>query len=210
MKNIFRVIVFVAFFAIGIKLTINSMPSVGLQRSPSAIRQSYDFSHLTGSALESAMKERMVSKIQIYKSGKELGLSLGHFAILDHTGQKVLGCREYSKVIYQFEAEGVAYSGVKPKLELEGSCEFSEDLSTISPIYLPMSRILAEKPADGEFDFRDGKRTLVRFEGINEMWPRKWVLVGVKMSGNQSGYEISVDKSEVSKILGHPVMLSFE
>lgn len=176
-------------------------------RDPAAIRQVFDFSRLRGSALEVAVKERLISGINIQKDENGFGLSLGHFAFQKEDGEKTLGCQHFSKVIMSFEAEGYAVSGNKTSMEVEGSCEYSSDLAKINPIVIPMSRILAEKPADGDFNFQEGKSISLKFLNVPEEWPRKWVLIGVRIEG--SGQNISVDRNEVMQILGHPLIVSY-
>lgn len=203
-----RASVFVFFFAVGFAIIFNTTSKFQVSRDPAAIRQVYDFSHLRGSALEGAMKERLVAGIEVFKQEQGLGLGFGHFAFVNANGEKTLGCREYSKMTLQFEAEGVVVNGEKPKMEVEGTCEYSDDLAKINPLWVPVARIMGERPADGEFQFREGKGIIVRFANISDEWPRKWVLVGMNMKGQSK--EMSVDRNEIGKILGHPMLVNIE
>lgn len=200
--------VFLCFFAFGFALVFRSADRYMIARDPAAIRQVYDFSHLRGSALDVAMKERLVAGLEIDRQTDRIGLGIGHFAFVNGSGEKTLGCREFNRVVLVFEAEGMVVNGERPKMEVEGGCEFSDDLTRINPLYIPVARILGEKPADGEFQFRDGKEVVIRFANLSDEWPRKWVLVGVKMNGSKSDF--SVDRNDLNKILGHPYMMSLE
>ncbi len=194
-------------FCIGLGVVKFSERKFIRQRDPAAIRQVFDFSRLRGSALEVAVKERLISGLDVFKSEEGFGLSLGHFAFQKESGEKTLGCQHFSKVILNFEAEGYAVSGNKTSMEIEGQCEYSSDLARINPLIVPMSRILAEKPGDADFNFQQGKAVSLKFLNVPDEWPRKWVLIGVRIEG--AGQSISVDRNEVNQILGHPLMVSY-
>lgn len=198
-------IVFSFFLGLGIVYYSNSR--FKFQRDPAAIRSVFDFSHLRGNALEVAVKERIISGLDVRKSAEGFGLVLGHFAYQTENGEKVLGCQGFSKVVLAFEAEGYAVSGEKTSLEVDGPCTYSSDLSQINPLMIPMARVLQEKPGDGDFNFQEGTPISLKFLNVPEAWPRKWVLVGVKMVSAQK--EILIDRNEVAQILGHPLILSY-
>lgn len=204
----FRVVVFFGFFVIGYAVISMNSKRFVVSRDPAAVRQIYDFSHLRGNALEIAIKERMVSGLEVFKDDGGVGVGLGHFAFTNAAGERTLGCREYGKITMVFEAEGTVVNGERPKMEVEGACEFSEDLAKMNPLTIPVARILGERPADGEFQFREGKEVSVRFTNLSDEWPRKWVLTAVRVGGGKS--DISVNRSELSKILGHSVLVNFE
>lgn len=209
MKTIlFRVSLFGLFFAVGFTVVTQTSPKFMTARDPAAIRQVYDFSHLRGSALDVAMKERMVAGLEVFKENERIGLGIGHFAFVNGGGEKTLGCREFGKVMMTFEAEGVVVNGERPVMQVEGACEFTEDLAKVNPLYIPIARILGERPADGEFQFREGKEITVRFSNLSDEWPRKWILVGMKMNGQRSDF--SVDRNDLNKILGHPFMINMQ
>lgn len=204
----FRFFVIFGFFAVGYSMISNTSKKFSINRDPAAVRQVYDFSHLRGSALEVAIKERMVSGLEVVRDEGHVGVSLGHFAFTNGAGERTLGCREYGKVVLVFEAEGMVVNGERPKMEVEGACEFSDDLARVNPLTIPIQRILGERPADGEFQFREGKDVAVRFSNLSDEWPRKWLLTGVKFGGAKG--DIGVDRGELAKILGHNVLVSFE
>lgn len=208
MKQMWSRIGLVVFsFFIGLIVIRVSEKKFAPQRDPAAIRQVFDFSRLRGSALEIAVKERLISGLDVHKTEQGFGLSLGHFAFQKENGEKTLGCQHFQKVIMSFEAEGYAVSGNKTSMEIEGQCEYSSDLAHINPLVVPMARILAEKPGDGDFNFQEGKNISLKFLNVPEEWPRKWVLIGVRIVGE--GQSISVDRNEVTQILGHPLLVSY-
>ncbi|MBX2988257.1 MAG: hypothetical protein KF802_10195 [Bdellovibrionaceae bacterium] len=209
MKTTFLRLFVLCFFAIGgFSLVFFSTDRFQIARDPAAIRQVYDFSHLRGSALDVAMKERLIAGIEVDRQTDRVGLGMGHFAFVNASGEKTLGCREFGKVAMRFEAEGMVVNGERPAMEVEGACEFSDDLARVSPLYIPVARILGEKPADGEFQFRDGKEITVRFANLSDEWPRKWVLVSVRMMGSRAHFNI--DRNDLNKVLGHPFLVNLE
>ena len=181
-----------------------------VNRDPAAVRQLYDFSNLSGSDLTHAMKKRLLSAATVIHQQQSLGVELGHFAMAKLTGEKTLACQEFEKVTLRFEAEGVATNGERPVMEVEGACEFSSDMTKINPVFIPVDRVLAEKPGDGEIQYRESKPVTLRFHGVNEEWPTRWLLTSVRLSNAADQKELLIDAEEVSQIIGHPMMINFK
>ena len=141
---------------------------------------------------------------------KDLGVELGHFVIKGAEGQKEFACQRYSRVILQFEGEGVAVAGELPKMEIEGACEISPDINSIAAIWIPVSRILGEPVADGEFDFREGHPAKVKFANVSDQWPMLWQLRSLKLVDPSGAHgEVSVQYSELREILRKPFLVQF-
>lgn len=201
---------FLFSFGVGYGVMLYTSDWGPVARDPAAIRQVYDFSSLTGSDLTVAMKKRLLSGATVIRDHQSLGLELGHFAMAKITGEKTLACQEFSKVILRFEAEGIATSGERPVMEVEGACEFSPDMTKINPIFIPVDKIMAEKPSDGELQYREGRPVTLRFKGITEEWPTRWLLSSVRLSHSGDQKELLIEAEEVSQILGRPMMMSFK
>lgn len=201
---------FLCSFGVGYGVMLYTSDWGPINRDPAAVRQVYDFSSLTGNDLTAAMKKRILSGATVIRDQQSLGVELGHFAMAKLTGEKTLACQEFEKVTLKFEAEGVATSGERPVMEVEGSCEFSSDMTKINPIFIPVDRVMAEKPSDGEIQYREGRPVTLRFKGMTEEWPTRWLLTSVRLShaGNQK--EFLIDANEVSQILGRPMMVNFK
>lgn len=181
-----------------------------IHRDPAAVRQVYDFSSLTGSELTHAMKKRLLNGANVIRVQESLGIELGHFALAKLTGEKILACQEFARVTLRFEADGIAVSGERPVMEVEGACEFSADMTKINPVLIPVDKVLAEKPGDGEIQYREGKGVTLRFHGVPEEWPTRWLLTSVRLSNPNEQKELLVDANEVSQILGRPMMVNFK
>lgn len=201
---------FIFSFGVGYSIMLKTSVWEPIARDPAAVRQVYDFSNLSGSDLTVAMKKRLLSGSAIVRQQHSLGVELGHFALAKITGEKTLACQEFQKVTLHFEAEGMATSGERPVMEVEGACEFSADMMKINPILIPVDKILAEKPSDGEIQYREGQPVTVRFHGVNEDWPTRWLLKSVRLSNAGEQKELLVDAEEVSQILGRPMMVNFK
>ncbi|MBK7960620.1 MAG: hypothetical protein IPK04_05060 [Bdellovibrionales bacterium] len=201
----FRLGLFTAGFIGG--LLIGLGPESPFQsRRPAAIRPYYDFTNLRGSALEVALKERVVSNLEIVHKDKDVGLAFGHFAFTNSASEKTFGCNEYKNVTLKFESADMAISGEKSRMEVQSDCVASADITMIEPIWLPLSKIYIDKPTDGDFQFMEGQKTAVHFSNISDEWPKKWHLIGVKLSNPT--HELSVDRNEMLKIIGKPIVLS--
>jgi len=201
---------FVCMFFVGYGIMIHTSEWEPVNRDPAAVRQLYDFSNLSGSDLTHAMKKRLLSAATVIHQQQSLGVELGHFAMAKLTGEKTLACQEFEKVTLRFEAEGVATNGERPVMEVEGACEFSSDMTKINPVFIPVDRVLAEKPGDGEIQYRESKPVTLRFHGVNEEWPTRWLLTSVRLSNAADQKELLIDADEVSQIIGHPMMINFK
>jgi hypothetical protein len=208
-----------AFFAVGYWISSDSQnfhfqaanqSSQRIARDPAAIKKVYDFSNLEGSALDFAAKQRLLDGVRVVRDQKDIGIELGHFVIRDDSGQKVFACQKYSKIILGFRGEGTAVAGEVPQMEVEGGCEISTDINSIAAIWIPVSRILQEPVADGEFDFRDGKPSKLKFVNVLDQWPSTWQLYSIRLqdpSGASS--EVSIPISELKQILKRPLIFNF-
>lgn len=180
-----------------------------INRDPAAVRNSFDFSHLQGNSLEDAVKQRLIAGFEVQRAEEGTGIGLGHFAFSNDSGKK-LACQEYDTVTLRFEADGIVVSGDSTVMEIEGRCEFSSDLAKINPLVVPFQKILGEHPGDGEFKFNTERPVVVRFTNLSDAWPTKWILKSVKLSNPSTSQKgLTVDSSEISKYLGHPVVLTF-
>lgn len=194
---------------------VHFMGNAAGERTPAAIRQYYDFTNLRGSALEIALKERIVSNLEIVRHEKDIGLRLGHFAFTNSQDQKKLGCQEYSQVALEFESADAAVNGEKSKMEIVGQCQASTDATMIEPLIIPMSRLIQDKPTDGDIKFMENSPVAVHLQNMPDDWPKQWHLIGLRLSKSSTNkdekqfLDLNIDRNEVQKILGKPLVISF-
>ncbi len=182
----------------------------GIARDPAAIKRTYDFSHLEGSALSYASKQRLLEGIKIINDKEDVGIGLGHFVFKGPGSEKVFACEQFSKVILVFEGEGMAVGGELPKMEVEGPCSMAADINAISPIWIPTSQFLKDKPFDGEYDFKEGHVSRLKFTNIADAWPKTWVLRSVQLKGDSDSLpEVTVVGRELETILEKPLIINF-
>jgi hypothetical protein len=218
MKALLTCLGFVVFFAGGFFLSqqTRQFPAEVAswtdqsRRDPASIRRSYDFSELQGNALSYAAKQRLLDGAEIVRNDQGVGVELGHFVIRGNDGEKEFACHRYSTVVMTFEGEGSAVGGELPKLEVEGACEMSSDINRISALYIPVSRIIGEPVADGEFDFREGREIKLRFANVSDQWPRIWQLQSVRLVDSSGKYsELNVSPNELHELLKKPLTVNF-
>jgi hypothetical protein len=180
-------------------------------RAPDAIKRVYDFSDLQGTALDQASKQRLMTGAKILNHANEIGVELGHFVVKGQGGQKTFACQKYSQIMLEFEGDGSAANGEKPKMEIEGTCEVSPtDINSTSPIWIPVNKILEEPVADGEFDFREGHPIKVRFSNVNQEWPLAWKLKSVKLFDQaNSSTEFTIEEKELQQ-MSKPLIINFK
>jgi len=187
-----------------------SLTKSSVSRDPAAIRKNYDFSGLAGDALSQASKQRLASGAIVRKSDSDVGVGLGDFVISSNDGQKAFACQKYGTVELSFEGDGSAINGQKPEMQVEGSCEVASDINSISPLWIPVAKILGEPVADGEFDFREQHPVRVRFANVSGVWPTTWRLKGVRMiDPKHPGDEVKVSDEDLADLLDRPLILSF-
>jgi hypothetical protein len=190
--------------------SVTTTARIGIARDPAAIRKNFDFSGLEGDALSQASKQRLVSGAVVTKSGSEVGVGLGDFVVATANGQKAFACQKYSVVELTFEGDGSAVNGVKPEMQVEGNCEVSADINSISPLWIPVAKILGEPVADGEFDFRENHPVRVRFANVVGAWPTAWRLKGMRMvDPEHPGQEVQVSDDELGEMMNKPLILNF-
>jgi len=178
-------------------------------RDPAAIRKSYDFSELDGLALSQATKQRLIAGAKLLKEPSQVGVELGHFVVRKGSGEKMFACNKYEDVILEFEGDGMAVAGQKPMMEVEGECEISADINRISPLWIPVAKILGEPVAEGEFDFRDGRPIKVKFANVADQWPVAWVLKSVRLQA-PSGESLKIEGDELRQYIPKPMVLEFQ
>lgn len=215
MKKLGMILSLFAFcFLVGYGVSVTTSKEHALnaanQRDPAAIRNVFDFSTLSGTDLTTAIKKRLLAGAAVVQYDEGLGIELGHFAMEGITGGKALACTEYQKVILGFSAEGMASSGEKPTMEVEGKCEFSSDLTKINPILIPVEKVLHETVSDGELQFRDGTPVTLRFHGMTDEWPRQWLLTSVKLANASGTREVIISSDEVKAMLSQPMVVNFK
>lgn len=201
------------FLALGVcTATISYMLSQfgnpGVGRNPAAIHKNYDFSNLSGDNLLKAAKARMLSSLKIQKTDFGSSLSLGHFIFEDNQGFKRYACEYYEKIQVVFEADGVVSSGSSPQMILEGRCAANtEDPSQMSPLFIPVPKIISNSPSDGEYKFSEYENQILQFKDMADSWPELWVLKRVSLSRGVD--ELIIPASEVGQIVGRPIVVRF-
>lgn len=220
MKAFFTTVIGMAgFFAVGVYLshTSKNFPNENTytlvtrpSRDPAAIKKVYDFSNLEGSALNYAAKQRLLDGVKVLRENNDVGLELGHFVIKGPDGQKTFACQTFSKVVLAFEGDGVAVAGELPQMEVEGGCEISSDINRIAAVWIPVSKILGEPVADGEFDYREGKVSKLKFANVSDQWPRTWKLKSVRLiDPTGSNGEVAIPTQELQQIIKKPFIVTF-
>lgn len=218
MKNFFYLLLLIACFGFGYFASTNSVQFKNVtamqnknSRDPAAIKRVYDFSDLQGTALDQASKQRLMTGAKILKHAEEIGVELGHFVVRGPGGQKTFACQKYSQISLEFEGDGSAINGEKPKMEVESACEVSQaDINATSPVWIPVGKILGEPVADGEFDFRENHAVKVRFSNVNQEWPTSWKLKSVRLfDQTDTSQEFRVDEKELLQ-MSRPLFVNFK
>ena len=178
-------------------------------RGPAAIRRVFDFSHLNGSALRLASQKRLVTDARIVATSSKIGIELGHFVTRSADGSRLFACEFFDRVNLTFEAEGIAESGEKPTMNVDGPCLMGQDLNRIAPIWIPVQKITAERTAPGlELSFSEFANVNFRFENIPSDWPKAWVLTSVRVfNSEETGRELAISHRELAEIGGQPLRL---
>lgn len=220
MKILKGIVGVLCFFALGYYIHTQSHEIVSLgtyagpqriARDPAAIKRVYDFSHLDGTALKYASQQRLLDGVRVLQDGsKNLGVELGHFVIKGPNGEKEFACQRYDRVTLSFRGDGIAVAGELPTMEVEGACEIAEDINAIAAIWIPVSRILGEPVADGEFDFRDEQKVRIQFTHVSDSWPTTWQLYSVRLQDLDGAQpEMNIEPTEIRELSRRPILIEF-
>lgn len=194
-------------FLVGELIIFKTNEKFAAHRFPAAIRQSYDFTHLSGSALDYALRQRIVNDLEIVKADDSLTFTLGQFAFSSSDGQKFFGCDYYQNIIIVLEAEGAAVSGDKPTIELSTPCLSSDDINKLKPIKFPYKQIKSERPQDGEMSLVTSAKINLRFNHLPDSWPEQWAIISIRFESPQ--YNLTVDRNDIVRLIGKPLVLGF-
>lgn len=208
-KNAIVLSVFAVFFVAGLAFYSHNSNPYTVARDPAAIGKVFDYSHLTGDKLQSAIKHRLLAGFNVQKNTEGIGIALGHFAFVNKLGERKFACQEYSKVAMTFQGDGNLVSGEPSSLVVEGTCKASDDLFSIDHLNLPLARILGQTPADGVFTYNEGRDIELRFTNIGDEWPRRWILQSIKLFNPHEADEINVSRDEMMDIAGKPIVVKW-
>jgi|GEM_PF-1382250 len=179
-------------------------------RNPAAVNfnKVFDFSHLSGNALQNAIRHRVISHVSIEKSENGSGFSMGNFVFLNSRGEKKSACGEYSQIHLTFEAEGESANGKKPIMDVMGRCRATDDLSVIQPLMIPIGTLMNEPASDSEFIFEDRDNLYLKFKDLNQNWPHRWIMKSIQLNGPSVSSPLIFEQLEITSMLGRtPVMI---
>lgn len=182
-------------------------------RNPAAIRRDLDFSRLDGAELITASQKRLVTAARVILEHDDMGLELGHFVTRGEDGERQLACDYYDRVSLRFEAEGIAESGEKSVMEVDGPCRTGNDITRIDPIWIPVQRILGERPTNMDLTYPDVpalEGISFHFDHMGTQWPSRWALQMVRLyHEDEPGREVTISERDLREILDRPVILNW-
>jgi hypothetical protein len=179
-------------------------------RNPAAVHRDLDFTRLDGSELITGTHNRLVTAARILLEKNEMGIELGHFVTRDEQGNKQLACEYYDRMRLTFEAEGIASSGERPLMIVEGPCRTGADITRIEPIWIPVMKIISEKPSDMDLTFPDDDGVSFKFKDMTSEWPRRWHLTSVRVFNDaETNRSIEISNDDLLRLGGKPVVLAW-
>ncbi len=122
--------------------------SVPLPRS----KDSNDFLPMEGRVLHQPLDQQMFENVRFVNRENGLGVQLAHFLVRDQYGRRQLACRAqsrpglYDRVDLSFAGVGVSDNGEIPKMTVDALCFSEDELSSLSPIWIPMADIYQSEP----------------------------------------------------------------
>jgi hypothetical protein len=167
---------------------------VGEERSPAAVKNLNDYYPVSNKYLQKSAQEQLFDGIRFMNRQNELGVAVGNVLLPDQMGGRHFACSAqnrpgiFDRVELSFVGVGVSDNGVIPKMIVDSSCEAEDDLSSLSPIWIPMSEIYQAEPKTQELQFPEFGSTAIHFENLSSTWPERWTLVNVRLyhSSNKS------------------------
>ncbi|HEX4924159.1 MAG TPA: hypothetical protein VFV50_08735 [Bdellovibrionales bacterium] len=208
MQRFGGIVVFVALALAARYYSINKFHGgATTPRTPAAIPKTFDYSHLEGPALESAIQRRLLTGTEFTRVADGVELHLGHFVTSNNDGKPAFACEVFNRVTFTFEADGFATAGERTTLEVEGPCEMSANISEMQPLLIPVGNILNEKPGNLELNYMIGTPISLKFSNMPDEWPRQWVLSGIKIYNREDGRSFIVDQKNLRKLATEPLTM---
>jgi len=179
-------------------------------RNPAAVHRSLEFSRLDGSELITGTHNRLVTSARILTQPGEMGIELGHFVTRDEQGNRQLACEFYDRVRMVFEADGIATSGERPSMEIEGPCKTGNDITRIEAVWVPVAKILSEKASDMDVTFPENEGVNFKFQNMTGDWPTRWHLKSLRVfNKEEADRSVSLSPEDLHNMGANPLILSW-
>ncbi len=166
-------------------------------RGPAGIPKKIDFYHLSGSAFNKQARERIVEELRVVSNKDGVGIEFGNFAFRAKDGSRQLACDSLDRVTVTLVAEGMAVSGERPTIVVEGPCDYrNSDLNKVAPVWIPVSKILKANPWGAETTIEEGE-TKLTFSSIGDSWPMQWEIASVRLHDqNDASTDVTVTQRD--------------
>lgn len=168
-------------------------------RNPASIPPVFESQVDLSKQEEVAQRKILAGARTILEAGK-IGVTIGHFTTLDADGKSMMACDLYDRVYMTFSAEGVATSGERPSIVVEGPCEVGKDATRIDPLWVPVDAIKSKPPVNGSFQVTDPKPITIKFEHMIDSWPTMWSLTEVKLYNHETQKTLIIDSVTIYKM----------
>jgi hypothetical protein len=175
-------------------------------RNPASLIHAQDLD-LRNENLQKEMKNHLIKGLQVLETETSAGVELGGFNLSLPDGTTLFACEEFPKLILVFEGEGVATSGQKPLLEIEGPCLETTE-GKIQGLLIPHGDIAKRPPFQGEV-YLSESQIMLRFYHTEEYWPQAWALTGVYLQNSMGVTHIEVSILDLIRQKGRPVGFSW-
>jgi len=166
---------------------------VGEDRSPASVKNLSDYYPVSNKFLRKPIAEQLFDNVAFVNRESEVGVQVGNFLTTDESGNRRFACQTenrggvFDRVELSFVGIGVSDNGNIPKMTVNSTCAAEDDLTTLSPIWIPMGDIYQAEPKTQELHFPEFGSTAVHFENLASSWPEKWALVKVRLYNSVSG-----------------------
>lgn len=230
MKSIFAASLTLTGGLVGYLFFTSQFQSQEQKRNLASIKTQYDLTCLGGEKFESAYKSRLINGFKSFRKNGNLGIEIGHFIFspgvtvdtpeckkkrernissvfsAKNPTQKML-CADYPNISMNFLAEEEAESGEKRKFQIQADCQVASDLSKTETIWIPWEKLAQESPFEGEAQFNQPSKVLVKTVHVSDQWPKKWSLDSIELSGENGSLKVSSE--EIRSIAGRPLVFDF-
>lgn len=182
----------------------------GLERISDQSRV-FDIADLPEKEFYKAFKLALVQGLQLQKENQGIGLFWGQFLVRNSSGSKVYACERYPQFEITLQAEGVAYSGEVPTLDIQGPCLSSDDGQKILPFLIPLKQLHKSLREQAHYKVpmqnERGDYFTISAKNLYNEWPQYWNVVGVKLANETEN--LSMDGYEIISLLDQVLTLDF-
>jgi len=155
-------------------------------RLPASVQKLESLPFIDSTITRNLSKKNIILGSRLEKVNGDIKIFLGQFKSNHNHLNPVFSCNVYNKIELTFHSEGISFHGAPSELRITANCKLEKNLSQVSLINIPFSKIMKLSAQDKILNYKTGNLTSVEFINLGGEWPDTWALYNVKFYNSQS------------------------